>query len=72
MKKICICFSTFTDVNFKKKGENILAALDGNAGYINLVPTLPELDASITKFGVALAAAATFDRVAVAEKNKCN
>lgn len=71
MKKICISFSAFSDVNFKKKGEDIYASLFNNAAYTNLVPTLPELDASVNKFSAALAAAATYDRVAVAEKNKC-
>ena len=71
MKKVSICFSRLTDVNFKKKGEDISAALTNNPAYTNLVPALPELDASNAKFSAAMAAAATFDRVAVAEKNKC-
>lgn len=71
MKKANISFSAFTDVNFRKKAELIYLSLDGNEFFTNLMPTLEILQASISNYNLALAAAAHSDRVAVAEKNRC-
>jgi hypothetical protein len=70
MKKVCISFSNYTDVNFRKKAEFISTSLTGNASFTKLVPTLPEVKTAATKYSDALALAATKDRVAVAQKNK--
>lgn len=70
MKKVCISFSNYTDVNFRKKGEFITTSLTDNPAYVNLVPTLEEVQAAVTRYSTALAAAINKDRVAIAEKNK--
>jgi len=70
MKKISIYFNNFTDVNFQKKGNNIYDSLNGNVLFSNLVPPLPDVKIALDKYAADLAAAATFDRNAVARKNK--
>ena len=70
MKKVCISFSNYTDVNFRKKGEFISTSLTDNPAYVNLVPALEEVRAAVTRYSAALAAAVNKDRVAIAEKNK--
>jgi len=70
MKTVCISFSKFTDVNFLKKGEFIYSSLNGNPLYVTLALLLPILKTALEKYAIDLAAAATSDRVAVAQKNK--
>ena len=70
MKKVSLYFNNFTDVNFQKKGNSIYDSLIGNNLFSNLAPPLPTVKLALDKYIADLAAASTYDRVAVARKNK--
>lgn len=70
MKQIRLSFRSFTDVNLKKKSEFIYDSLINNPLYLTLGTLLPLLKVALDKYSADLAAAATNDRNAVAQKNK--
>lgn len=70
MKKVCISFSRYTDVNFQKKGNDIYDSLNGNELFTNLAPPLPAVKIALDKYTADLAAAATYDRNAIGWKNQ--
>ena len=70
MKRVSIYFNNYTDVNFQKKGNDIYDSLNGNELFTNLAPPLPEVRLALDKYMADLAAAATYDRNAIAWKNK--
>jgi hypothetical protein len=57
-------------VNLKKKSEFIYDSLINNPLYLTLGTLLPLLKVALDKYSADLAAAATNDRNAVAQKNK--
>ena len=70
MRKICLSFTNFTEVNFLKKGQFIYTSLDGNPSYTTLAALLVVLKIALDKYAADLAAAATNDRNAISQKNK--
>ncbi|MEO5941820.1 MAG: hypothetical protein ABIP30_10590 [Ferruginibacter sp.] len=66
--KLNLAFSRYTDDSQETKAESILQGLTGNANFPSPVPSLTELQTGITNYSTALVAAATKDRVKVAEK----
>lgn len=68
--KLSLSFSRFTDDSLETKAESILQSLTGNANFPSPVPPLTDLQTAITNYSTALVAAATKDRVKVAEKNQ--
>lgn len=69
-QKINISFSGYSDADFENKAAYILASMTNNPAFTSPIPTLADVQAALTKFSANLVAAATLDRVAVAEKNK--
>jgi len=70
MKQLCISFDRFSDVNFQKKGQFIYASLFGNVFYVTLEALLLLVKAALDKYVTDLAAAASNDRNAIAQKNQ--
>jgi hypothetical protein len=71
MKKVCISFSQFPDLKFRKKAEFIHLSLSMTDSYSNLVPSLEVVGASITNYRTALEEAVHRHKFAVSEKNRC-
>ena len=69
-QKINISFSGYTDADFENKAAHIHASMAGNPAFPTPIPTLADVQAALTRYSNDLVAAATLDRVAVAEKNK--
>ena len=69
-QKINISFSNYSDADFENKVGHILASITGNPAFPAPIPTLADVQAALTKYSADLIAAATLDRVAVAEKNQ--
>lgn len=70
MKKIRISFSRFTDVNFRKNGEHVYDSLINNTAFVTLATLLVVVKTALDKYTADLAAAATNDKNAVAQKNQ--
>ena len=70
MKKIILSFGTYTDVNFLYKAQKIYDSLNGNTNFVNLVPSLPDVQAAISKYSDDLQAASTGLKAAIAQKNQ--
>lgn len=70
MQKININFDRYSDADFENKAAYILASMKNNPAFPTPIPTLVDVEAALTKFSADLTAAATLDRVAIAEKNK--
>ncbi|MGN6196739.1 MAG: hypothetical protein ACTHOB_17500 [Ginsengibacter sp.] len=70
MKRICISFSRYRDDNLLLKGRFIYASLHGNISYASLETILPILKARLDQYSADLAAAATGDRIAIAQKKQ--
>lgn len=70
MKQIRLSFLKFTDVNLKKKCEFIYNSLNLNPNFSTLAALLAIVKVMLDKYSADLAAAATGDRNAVAQKNK--
>lgn len=70
MKLIRLSFLTFTDVNLQKKSELIYNSLNLNPNFSTLAALLAIVKVMLDKYSADLAAAATGDRNAVAQKNK--
>lgn len=70
MKKIRISFSRFTDVNFRKNGEHVYDSLVNNTAFVTLATLLVVVKTALDKYTADLAAAATNDKNAVAQKNQ--
>jgi hypothetical protein len=70
MKQIRIAFKQFSDLRLRKKGELIYGSLDGNLIYAALAALLATVKVVLDRYIADLAAAATNDRDAVAQKRK--
>lgn len=70
MKTVRIAFKQFTDPGLRKKAEHIYDSLYENLIYAALAALVATLKLALDKYSADLAAAATNDRNAVAQKNK--
>jgi len=70
MKTIRIAFKHFSDPGLRKKGEHIYDSLNENPVYTALAALLAAVKVVLDRYTADLAAAATSDRNAVAQKNK--
>jgi hypothetical protein len=71
IKKVQISFAKYTDANLQTKAENILLSLQGNPAFPVTVPTVADLQTSVTAYSSALYAATNRSRDNVAVKNQC-
>jgi hypothetical protein len=70
MTKVNLSFRTLTDADFEQKSAYILDCMTGNAHFTSPSPALAAVDTALTAYSAALLAAASLDRIAVAEKNQ--
>ncbi len=70
MKTIRIAFKQFSDPGLRKKAEHIYDSLKENTIYAALAALIATVKVALDKYSADLAAAATNDRNAVAQKNK--
>lgn len=68
--RILISFTNYTDADLKEKAGYILTSMTKNPNFKTPVPAIAEVSAALDKYSAALIAAASLDRVMVAEKNK--
>jgi hypothetical protein len=69
-QKISISFSRYNDANFEQKGQHILSSMKDNPDFTDPSPNMVVYQEAVDTYSNALTAAATLDRVAVAEKNE--
>jgi Fibronectin type III domain len=69
-QKINLSFSKYTDAEFENKVAYILTSMTANPAFPTPIPALADVQTALTKYSADLVAAATLDRVAVANKNQ--